>query len=480
MIQNSGNGHAETWRLEEIRLVDRAATHRAIAGTTVGNFMESYDFSLYSLIATILAQTFYPGNNAGPGNLIATFGTLAAAFVVRPLGGFIFGPLGDRIGRKPVLLITIGLMTVSAVTTGVLPGYRTIGVWAPILLVAVRVCQGLSTGGEYAGAMTYIGEQAPDRKRGMWAGFLPMGTLSGYVAGAALVTVLRTVLPAADMMNWGWRVPFFLSAPLGLVALFLRLRLDESQDFADTHDGEPAASGLRQVRLTVVGQCKALLVCIGLEMTICATSYMLSGYVPTYLKTVVRLPDVSALLMILLVLGLSAASVVFVGRLSDRIGVKPLMGAGCGLLVVGSLPAFLLMRFGAGYPVKFAGVLVVGLTLLCLNSIEPSTLPALFPTKVRYGGVSIGYNIAVSAFGGSTPLIAQSLVSGTGNALVPAYMLMFAGLVGAITLIFTPEVAGKRMPGSGPAVESRAEALELAGMRRDGGRPEVHRTVWAR
>lgn len=180
---------------------------RAIAGTAVGNFMESYDFSLYSLVATTLAHTFYPG--AGSGNLIATFGTLAVAFVIRPLGGIIFGPLGDRIGRKPVLLMTIGLMTFSATATGLLPGYRSIGVWAPILLVAVRLCQGLSTGGEYAGAMTYIVETAPDRRRGKLAGFLPMGTLSGNVTAVAVLTGLQLALPPDDMARWGWRLPFF-------------------------------------------------------------------------------------------------------------------------------------------------------------------------------------------------------------------------------------------------------------------------------
>jgi len=284
-----------------VQAVECSATRRSVAGTAVGNFMESYDFGLYSLIATTLAQTFYPDGQSGTGNLIATFGTLAAAFVVRPFGGFIFGPLGDRIGRKPVLLITIGLMTVSATATGLLPGYATVGNWAPILLVIVRVCQGLSTGGEYAGAMTYIDEQAPHRRRGMLAGFLPMGTLSGYLAGAVLVTGLQALLPAADMLGWGWRIPFLLAAPLGLVALALRLRLDESREYRQQRDSEPPLSRRRQIRLTVAGHWKALLVCIGLEATICATSYMLSGYLPTYLKTVVRLPGAPALLMILAV-----------------------------------------------------------------------------------------------------------------------------------------------------------------------------------
>jgi MHS family proline/betaine transporter-like MFS transporter len=429
--------------------------HRSIQGTAIGNFMEAYDFTLFSLVATLLAQTFYPGNNSGAGNLIATFGTMTAGFVVRPIGGFIFGPLGDRIGRKPVLVMTISLMAVCATATGVLPGYSTLGIAAPILLTVIRVCQGLSSGGEYAGAMTYIDEHAPPHKRGMLAGFLPLGTLGGFVTGAVLVTVLNAALTDREMLAWGWRIPFLLAAPLGLIALYLRSRIDESPMYERAHAGAQAVSGHGQIWQTVVQQWRPLLICIGLELAISDTSYMVSGYVPTYLKKTVKLPDTTALVMVLVLLALMMTAVVWVGKLSDRIGIKPLMWTGCGLLVVVSLPAFSLMRYGGGYPTKFAGVLLVGSAMLFLSSLEPAILPALFPTSVRYGAVSIGFNVAVSAFGGTTPLIAESLVAGTGNPMVPAYMLMFAGVVGTVTLFFTPEVAGKPLPGGEPSGEPR-------------------------
>src|SRR5581483_8251512 len=214
------------WTRADIRVVDAGVARHAIAGTAIGNFMEWYDFGVYGYIATTIAQVFYPGNSVSAVHLIATFSTLAAAYVVRPLGGFIFGPLGDRIGRKRVLMITIVLMTLGTTTTGLLPGYHTIGIWAPILLVIARVFQGLSTGGEYVGAMTYIVEQAPDRIRGRVVGFLPLGNLAGFVAAGLIVTALQTWLPAHDMLTWGWRVPLLLSAPLGLVAVFMRTRLE--------------------------------------------------------------------------------------------------------------------------------------------------------------------------------------------------------------------------------------------------------------
>jgi MFS transporter, MHS family, proline/betaine transporter len=454
---------------EGITVVDAGAARRSIEGTAIGNFMEAYDFTLFSLVATILAQKFYPGENSGTGSLIATFGTMTAGFVVRPLGGFIFGPLGDRIGRKPVLVVTISLMAVCAAATGVLPVYHSIGVWAPILLTVIRVCQGLSSGGEYAGAMTFIAEHSPDNKRGMMAGFLPVGTLAGFVVGATLVTGLQTALPSADMLAWGWRVPFLLAAPLGLIAVYLRSRIDESPEYEEVHAREQPISGRKQFVQTVVRQWKPLLICLGVELAVTDTSYMVSGYVPTYLKKTAGVGDTAALVMVLVVLAVLTVGVLLVAMLSDRIGVKPLMWTGCGLLIAVSVPAFALMRFGGAYPTKFGGVLLVGLPMLFLSSLEPAILPALFPTNVRYGAVSIGFNIAVSAFGGTTPLIAESLVAGTGNPMVPAYMLMFAGAVGAVTLFFAPEVAGRPLLGSRPSADRSGRPGDVPGTQRGNG-----------
>ncbi len=455
------DGSAKTWRRDEIRVTNRAALRRSIAGTAIGNFMEWYDFGVYGYIATTIAQVFYPGNTVSAVHLIATFGTLAAAFVVRPLGGAIFGPLGDRIGRKRVLVITIVLMTVGTTATGLLPGYRTIGVWAPVLLVVGRLFQGLSTGGEYVGAMTYVAEQAPDRKRGMMVSFLPLGNLTGYVLAAVLVAGLQTWLSPSDMLSWGWRVPLLLSAPFGVFALFMRLRLDESAAYESAEDRE--GNGNNQFRRTVVEQWRPLLLCAALVTASQAAGYMLTGYLPTYLKVVVHVGHGAGLVMITATLVVMSACLVFMARLADRIGVKPIMRVGCGLLIVASIPAFLLIRSGAGYAAIFIGVLLIGMMELCFDSTEPRTLPALFPTGVRYGALAIAYNVSISAFGGTIPLIAQALIAATGDPMVPAYMLVAAGLVGVVMLRFLPEVAGRRLPGEGPAVDSEEAARELAG-----------------
>lgn len=435
---------------------------RSIAGTAIGNFMEWYDFGVYGFLATTIARVFYPTDSSSAAGLIATFGTLAAAFAVRPFGGIVFGALGDRIGRKRVLVMTVTLMAIGTTVTGLLPGYEKIGIWAPALLIITRVLQGFSTGGEYVGAMTYVSEHAPDRSRGVLAGFLPLGTLSGYVVGAAVVSVLQSQLPIADMLDWGWRVPFLMGVPLAIVALYMRLRVEESPAYQQMSEEEHEPSGgRRQLQQTVVQHWKTLLIVIGLVVAENVTNYTLTGYLPSYLKHVGGISAGSGLMMIVVTLAVMLFAVVFVAKLSDRIGRKPLMWAGSAILIVGSVPAFLLIRYGGGYPVSLIGVLIIGLALLCFNSTSPSTLPALFPTNVRNFAVAIGFNVSVSAFGGTTPLIAEALVSGTGDVMVPAYILMVAGVVGAITLWFTPEVAGQPLPGSGPSVASEEEARVL-------------------
>jgi MHS family proline/betaine transporter-like MFS transporter len=449
------------WTLDQIQVADPEMTRQSIKGASIGNFMEWYDFGVYGYIATTIAQVFYPGDSVSSVHLIATFSTLAAAFVVRPLGGLIFGPLGDRIGRKRVLVITIVLMTIGTTGTGLLPTYSAIGIWAPILLVVGRVFQGLSTGGEYVGAMTYVVEQAPDRKRGMIVGFLPLGNLSGFIAAGLIVTALQAGLPNHEWLTWGWRVPLLLSAPLGIVAIFMRMRLEESPAFQEAQQNAKAAGEEPQgYRQTIAEQWKPMLICAALVYTSNAADYMLTGYLPTYLKVFVHLSHTAGLAMITGTLTILAILLVFVAALSDRIGVKPIMRTGCVLLIVASMPAFLLIR-GGGYPLIFVGVLLIGLMELCFDSTSPATMPALFPTNVRNGALAVSYNVSISAFGGTTPLIAQALVAGTGNLMVPAYMLIVAGLVGIVTLVFTPEVAGRRLPGSPPTVETEQEAREL-------------------
>jgi MHS family proline/betaine transporter-like MFS transporter len=461
--------HQRTWARADIRVADPAALRRSIVGTAVGNFTEWYDFGIYGFLASTIAQVFFPADSSSAVGLIATFGTLAAAFAVRPFGGLVFGALGDRIGRKRVLVMTVTLMAIGTTVTGLLPSYKSVGIWASVLLIATRVLQGFSTGGEYVSAMTYVSEHAPDRSRGARAGFLPLGTLGGYLVGAGVVTVVQSQLPVIDMLNWGWRIPYLMGIPVAGVALYMRLRIEESPAYEQISERqqEPARSGRGEFERVVVRHRKALLTVMGLVLAENVTNYMLTGYMPTYFKHIGDITAGEGLGIIVLVLAVMLVTVVFLAKLSDHIGRKPIMWTGSGLLIASSVPAFLLIRHGGAYLPTLVGVMVLGLMLLCFSAVSPSTLPALFPTDVRNFAVAIGFNISVSMFGGTTPLVAETLLAGTGNLMVPAYILMVAGVIGAITLWFTPEVAGKPLPGAGPSVATEAEARVLveAGLR---------------
>jgi MFS transporter, MHS family, proline/betaine transporter len=446
---------------DEITVVRPSRLKRTISGTTVGNMTEWYDFGTFAFLVPTISQVFFPGGSSG--SLIATFAIFAASFVVRPLGGLFFGPLGDRIGRRRVLAITIITMAVGTFAIGLIPSYATIGIWSIVLLVAARLVQGFSTGGEYAGAMTYLGEHAPDTRRGFLASWLEFGTLSGYVLGAGVATAIAAVVPREILLSWGWRIPFLIAAPLGLIGLYVRLRLEETPAYEQqTQDrGDQQQTLGEQFRDTVIRPWVPLLICMGLVLAHNVTNYTLTQYLPTYLSEVIRLPYTPALLVVLAVMVILAGLVTLGGRLSDRVGRNPILYLGCGLLLVLSVPAFFLMAHG-GYVLVFLGALLVGLMLLCFNSTLPGALPALFPIGVRYGSLAIGYNVAVSVFGGTTPLIASSLVAATGSKLMPAIPLVAAGIIGAIAVYYTRETAGKPMPGSPPSAASQTEARELA------------------
>nr|WP_253185550.1 glycine betaine/L-proline transporter ProP [Burkholderia plantarii] len=447
---------------DEVTVVDRVLLRRAVGAMAIGNAMEWFDFGVYSYIAVTLGEVFFP-STAGSVQLIATFGTFAAAFLVRPLGGMVFGPLGDRIGRQRVLAMTMILMALGTFAIGLIPGYRSIGILAPVLLLAARLVQGFSTGGEYGGAATFIAEFAADRHRGFMGSFLEFGTLAGYLLGAGTVTALTAALSPAQMLDWGWRVPFFIAGPLGLIGLYIRTRLEETPAFrkeAERRERFERSHARPSFVALLAGQRRALLVCIGLVLIFNVTDYMVLAYLPNYLSATLHVAQASSLLVVLLVMLAMMPLTLAAGRLSDRVGRRPVLLAGCLGLLVLAVPALLLIRCGHGVPL-FAGMMLLGVLLCCFCGVMPSALPALFPTSVRYSALAIGFNVSVSLFGGTTPLVAAWLVGATGNLMMPAYYLMGAAALGAVAVLAARESAGRPLPGSAPCVATRAEAQRL-------------------
>ncbi|MFJ9352435.1 MFS transporter [Streptomyces sp. NPDC101237] len=451
------------FRSGDVQVVERPLLRRAVGASALGNCMEWFDFGVYSYLAATIGKVFFPGASPGA-QVVSSFATFAAAFVVRPLGGLFFGPLGDRVGRQKVLATTMIMMALGTFAIGLIPSFATIGIAAPILLLLARMVQGFSTGGEYGGATTFVAEYSPDRRRGFLSSWLDFGTFVGYALGSALVTVLNLLLTDAQMLSWGWRLPFLIAGPLGVIGLYMRLKLEESPAFQqqlDDHEKSLAqASAGGELKNVVTRYWRPLLICMGLVLLYNVTNYMVTGFLPTYQTETLHRSSGSADVLVLIGMVWIVLLITFIGRLSDRVGRRPVYGVSAAAMILLAVPSFELIKRDGTWP-PVVGVLVLSTLLACFAAPSAATLPALFPTAVRYAAMGIGFNIAVAAFGGTTPLVTEALVNVTGDDLMPAYYLMLAGAIGLVTVRFLPETAQVPLSGSRPMVGSRAEQREL-------------------
>ncbi len=456
-------------KVDDVLVVRKSRLRTAISGTVVGNFMEWFDFGVYGYLAVTLAVVF-TGDLPGAWGLLITLLGFAISFLVRPLGGLVLGPLGDRIGRQRVLFLTMAMMAAATGLIGVLPTSAQIGLWAIIPLYLLKMVQGFSTGGEYAGATTYVSEFSPDRTRGYWSSFLDVGSYVGFAAGAsvvALTTWITENLSGPDAMtDYGWRIPFLIAIPLGAVAIWFRLRIPETP----AYEAEESA-GLNRAdaedpmaRQGIAGifrhYWRQILIGIALVSATNTAGYALTSYMPTYLETEVGVSNLMAALATVPVLIVMSACLPLIGRLSDRIGRRPVYGIAVGSTIVLMLPAFAVMQIGEEWAVMIA-LAMVAIPVAFYVAISASALPALFPTASRFGAMAIAYNLAVSLFGGTTPLFSQALIELTGNIYMPAFYIMFFAALGGIALLTMRETAQRPLLGSVPTVESEAEAKEL-------------------
>lgn len=423
--------------------VDSGDVQRAVMAAAMGNALEWFDFSVYSYMAATIGSVFFPSHSESA-SLLAAFAGFAVAFMVRPLGGLFFGPLGDKVGRSAVLAVTIIMMSIGTFAIGVLPSFQEIGVWAPILLVVARLVQGFSTGGEYGGAATFICEYSPDKSRGFLASFLEFGTLSGYIVGALLVLCTQLIMGDAAFQDWGWRIPFLFAAPLGLFGLYLRLKLEDSPAFEAVKEQGEAKGSLGEV---VSSHLHQLVLCMGLVLILNVAYYTILTYLPSYLTSVLDIGDTESTLLLAATMAGMLCVIYLFGGLSDRVGRKPVLIGACIGFILLSYPAFALLQTTEVWGVV-AGLVILGLLTVSLSGTMPSTMPAIFPTHVRYGGFAIAYNLAVALFGGTAPYIIQWLIGITGNKSMPAIYLMVAAAIGLIAILLIPETAGRPLPGS--------------------------------
>ncbi|CDR13131.1 MFS transporter [Streptomyces iranensis] len=408
----------------------------------VGTAIEYYDFSVYGFLALTIADVFFPQSDPAAA-LLYTLAVFGAAFALRPIGGVLLGHVADRYGRRPALATAVLGMAFASTAMGVLPSFAAIGVAAPVMLLILRCVQGISAGGELGSAAAFVAEAAPDRTRGFHTSTTQIGTLAGTLLGALVVAIVRWGLTPEQLSAWGWRIPFLLSLPLGILALVVRRRVEESKDFANLEEAGrvakvPALAALRSHTRGVLTVC-------GLSLVSFAAYYIVFSYMTTYFTAQKIMSPDAAVWTSVLTLALATIAIPLWGTACDRWGRRPiLIGVSAANLVL-SYPLFLLMGQGS---VTWAVVaqIVLGQAEAAYMGVILAAYTELFPAKVRASGFSLGYNAASIITGGSAPYIATWLIEETSNKLAPAWMLMTAAAISLGTALTLKETARRPLP----------------------------------
>jgi MHS family proline/betaine transporter-like MFS transporter len=400
---------------------------RVIVAASLGNALEWFDFLVYGYFAVTISKVFFPSVNE-TASLLATLGTFSVSFLVRPIGAILIGAYTDRAGRKAGLTLSILLMVIGTTMTALMPGYATIGLAAPILILVARLLQGFSVGGEFGSAVTFLAEQTASRKgfvaSWQWAS---TGITGALASGFGIL--LTTILSPEQLIDWGWRVPFLFGILIGPVGLYIRRRLDETPEYVEI---KPTRTPVRDV---VREHPIEVLLAMGAAVVSNSSAYIIL-YIPTYAMKELHLPQATgftATFVGAVILGIASP---VAGHLSDKFGRSGILTGTAWLFFLTTYPVFYLM---AAYPSLATAVFAAGWLSLMkagYSGVLPSQLAELFPTRVRGIGVSLSFAIAVTIFGGFTPFVATWLIAMTGNNLSPSFYIMFTAALSIIALVF--------------------------------------------
>ncbi|CAL8899781.1 proline/betaine transporter [Kocuria varians] len=419
--------------------VSAATRRRVISASFIGNFVEWFDYAIYGYLAATIATVFFPDSDPQTA-LLATFALFAISFFVRPLGGFFWGHLGDKMGRRTALSLSILIMTGATFCMALIPGHTTIGIFAPILLLIVRIVQGFSAAGEYAGASAFLVEYAPANRRGIYAAVVPASTAAGLLFGSLFVAGLSALLTSEQMDTWGWRIPFLLAAPMGLIGRYVRTKLEDTpvfQELAQEDDvmQAPVRDMFRHHWATLLRACGAVLLnAVGF--------YMLLSYMPTYLSEEIGFGKTESFLATSLALLSYIGFIFLTGLASDRFGRKKLLISASVCFILFTVPLFVVLDEGS-----FLVVLLVQVLLGAMLTLNDGTLPSFlaeqFPTRIRYSGFAVSFNLSNAVFGGTAPFMATLLISLFHSDLAPAWYLVAAAAVSLVAVAFSHETGDK-------------------------------------
>lgn len=411
--------------------IGRRSLKRVAWAASIGNFVEWFDAAAYAVMAVTIAALFFPAGDPVAA-MLATWAIFAGGFVARPIGAAFFGRYGDKIGRNKMLAYCVLLMSAATFLIGILPTYATIGVWAPIFLFVLRAIQGFTTGGEYTGSASFIVEYAPEGKRALYSSVIPVTVGLASVAGAGVGALITSTLSDADLTAWGWRIPFLIAAPLGLIGLYIRSQVDdtpvfralESQDRTSEHPLREAISLCKRQIFTLFGY----------SITNAVGYYLMSSYMISYMTASLGYTSAESMIANVVAMLAYSAACPFAAKLSDRFGRKPMLLTACIGFAVLTIPAFALMPLGLGFAMLGGALLAILVAIIGTSNVP--ALVEMFPPAVRSSSSAMGYSLAYVIFGGTAPFVATALVSSLGTPLAPGFYLMAVAIFSALIIIF--------------------------------------------
>jgi MFS transporter, MHS family, proline/betaine transporter len=398
---------------------------RVVAAGTIGNVLEWYDFAIYGYFATAIGRQFFPHEDP-VAQLLSAFGVFALGYLMRPVGGALIGHIGDRFGRRAALTLSVASMAIPTFLIGLLPGYATLGLLAPIALTLLRMLQGLSVGGEYTSSMVFLVERAPEGRRGVMGALASCGACGGILLGSAVGAGFAATMSTASLESWGWRVPFLLGLVVGIAGYFLRRHVLDTVP-AETRKRAPIVETLHDHWRIVLGFA-------GLSVFNAVGFYVSFVYLVSWLQTADGMSPARALEINSVSMALLLPVMIAAGLLSDRFGRKPVLLLATFLGVVGAVPAFWLLNHHSVL-LPFLGQLVLVLMIGIYGSTQPAIMVEAAPVQVRCTAVALGYNICLGVIGGMTPLAAAWLVNRTGDEIAPAFLIMAASAVTFMTIL---------------------------------------------